>query len=263
MKKLLMIILFQLMLGSVFILVRLVLSSKTKLCVTVYTHQLKPLPHVKCTIEYLTIERRGSIWIGGSSSTNNTTVDLLTSPNCQYSYSKDEIVNILLNQSDTQCDYNNRGTLCGQCQPGFSLALGTPRCLKPSNKYIFIENPLTLFISWFNLDLGVETFFFDGLSAYGKVWLQFLLPIYIWSIARIIIALAKYNMKVVRVMGNNSVPVLATLFLLSYANLLHNSITVISYSIVQYPHDTALTFLLFFFDCHNYTLLLITQQWVK
>ena len=38
----------------------------------------------------------------------------------------------------------------------------------------------------------------------------------IWSIAGLIIILAKYSDRVARVMGNNSVPVLTNLFLLSY-----------------------------------------------
>ena len=38
------------------------------------------------------------------------------------------------------------------------------------NEHIFLPhrttNPITLFISWFNLDLGIETCFYDGLDAY-------------------------------------------------------------------------------------------------
>ena len=93
-------------------------------------------------------------------------------------------------------------------------------------------NPLTLFIAWFNLDLGVETCFFHGLSAYTKTWLQFVFPLYIWSIAGLIIILAKYSDRVAKVMGNNSVPVLATLFLLSYAKLFRTIITALSYTML-------------------------------
>ena len=34
-------------------------------------------------------------------------------------------------------------------------------------------NILTVFISWMNLDLGIETCFIDGLNGYWKTWLQF------------------------------------------------------------------------------------------
>ena len=43
-------------------------------------------------------------------------------------------------------------------------------------------NILTVFISWLNLDLGIETCFVDGLNGYWKTWLQFVFPVYIWDI---------------------------------------------------------------------------------
>ena len=108
--------------------------------------------------------------------------------------------------------------------------------IKP-NEHIFLPqtntNPLTLFIAWLNLDLGVQTCFYDGLSAYGKAWLQFVFPFYVWCIAGLIIVLARYSTRFARLTGNNSVPVLATLFLLSYAKLLRTIITILSYTTVD------------------------------
>ena len=105
------------------------------------------------------------------------------------------------------------------------------------NEYIFLPhrttNPITLFISWFNLDLGIETCFYDGLDAYAKAWLQFVFPFYLWCIAGLIIISARYSTRFARLIGNNSVPVLATLFLLSYAKLLRNVITILSYTTVD------------------------------
>jgi hypothetical protein len=89
---------------------------------------------------------------------------------------------------------------------------------------------MTLFIAWVNLDLGIETCFINGLTAYSRTWLQFVFPFYIWGIASLIIVMAKYSHRVARVMGNNSVPVLATLFLLSYAKLFNTILTAISYT---------------------------------
>ena len=109
-----------------------------------------------------------------------------------------------------------------------------------ANEYIFLPrgqtNPLTVFIAWLNLDLGVETCLYQGLTAYSKTWLQFVFPFYIWSIAGLIIILARYSDRVAKVMGNNSVPVLATLFLLSYAKLLRTIITALSYTMVHTSH---------------------------
>jgi len=41
---------------------------------------------------------------------------------------------------------------------------------------------LTIFIAWLNLDLGIQTCFYNGMDAYAKTWLQFAFPIYIWLI---------------------------------------------------------------------------------
>ena len=98
------------------------------------------------------------------------------------------------------------------------------------------RTPLSVFISWVNLDLGIQTCFFNGLTAYLKTWLQFVFPFYIWIIAFAIIIAAKHSRRISKVMGNNSVPVLATLFLLSYAKLLRTVITALSYSVVKHPH---------------------------
>ena len=78
---------------------------------------------------------------------------------------------------------------------------------------------LSQFISWLNLDLGIETCFYNGMDSYAKVWLQFIFPFYIWVIIIIIIYLAKYT-KFSRLVSNNTVPVLATLMLLSYTKLI-------------------------------------------
>lgn len=92
--------------------------------------------------------------------------------------------------------------------------------------------PLTLFVAWFNLDLGIKTCLFDGLNAYIKTMLQFAFPLYIWSIVCLIIVVAKRSNRMARIMGNNSVPVLATLFLLSYAKLFRAIIASLSFTIV-------------------------------
>ena len=50
---------------------------------------------------------------------------------------------------------------------------------------------LSQFIAWLNLDLGIETCFFQGMTAYAKMWLQFLFPLYIWFIIATIIVLCR------------------------------------------------------------------------
>ena len=122
---------------------------------------------------------------------------------------------------------------------GFINSLVFYASIVKANEHIFLPqantNPLTLFISWLNLDLGIQTCFFNGLSAYTKTWLQFVFPFYIWGITGVIIISARYSTRIARISGNNSVPVLATLFLLSYAKLLGIIITSLSYTVLEYP----------------------------
>ena len=249
-------------------------------------HLLQQMPRVTCDIQHQTISRDGLVWVGTYG--NNT---VAASKYCPYNYCKSIYTKINLasqesesdyinhSTTDVQCNLHHSGVLCGGCQPGLSLALGTNQCLHCSNVYIslllpfamaglllvfFIKllnltisqgtmnelifyvnvisankhlyysqtsvNPMTLFIAWLNLDIGIETCFFNGLTAYSKTWLQFVFPLYIWAIAGLIIIIAKYSDRVAKVMGNNGVPVLATLFLLSYAKLFNTIITAMSYT---------------------------------
>ena len=238
---------------------------------------IQQLHAVKCHIQNQTITRQSLVWVG---MIENDTV--AASEYCPLNYCNEEEVNVTLNNSDSQCNYNHSGTLCGGCPSDLSLALGSAQCLPCSNSYLSLllafvvagfalvfvikvldltvsqgtmnglifyaniikaneyifytrthPNPLTLFIAWLNLDIGVETCFYNGLTAYGKAWLQFVFPLYIWSIAGLIIILAKYSNRAALIMGNNSVPALATLFLLSYAKLFR---TILSYTMLHTTH---------------------------
>ena len=79
---------------------------------------------------------------------------------------------------------------------------------------------LSQFIAWLNLDLGIQTCFFNGLDGYWKTWLQLVFPVYIWLLIGIIIIGSYYSGRLSRLCGNNSVPVLSTLVLISYNKLL-------------------------------------------
>ena len=76
---------------------------------------------------------------------------------------------------------------------------------------------ITLPIAWINLDFGIETYFSENLDQLTKTGLQFVFPVYIWCIAGLIIIISHYSTRATKLFGNNSVAVLATLFLLSYA----------------------------------------------
>ena len=48
-------------------------------------------------------------------------------------------------------------------------------------------NILTVFIAWMNLDLGFQTCFYNGMTAYAQTWLQLAFPIYVWFLISMII----------------------------------------------------------------------------
>ena len=87
---------------------------------------------------------------------------------------------------------------------------------------------LSVFISWLNLDLGIETCFFSGMDAYLKTWLQFVFPLYIWVLVGVIIILCHYSKTAMKWMGRGNIDVLATFFLLSYTKISKTIITGLS-----------------------------------
>ena len=105
------------------------------------------------------------------------------------------------------------------------------------------SNPLTVFIAWVNLDLGIETCFYDGMDAYAKTWLQFAFPIYIWGVIGIIMFISSRSVTISRILGKNPVAILATLFLLSYAKILRTIITALSLTTLQYPNESQVVWL--------------------
>ena len=102
------------------------------------------------------------------------------------------------------------------------------------NRAIFFPpnqtNILTVFIAWLNLDLGIETCFFDGMDEYVRSWLQFVFPLYVWTLVGLIIVSSEYSPRIARLFGSNPVAVLATLFLLSYSKLLRTIIATFSFT---------------------------------
>lgn len=94
------------------------------------------------------------------------------------------------------------------------------------------SNILTVFIAWLNLDLGIETCFYNGMDEYGRTWLQFVFPVYIWTIVGVIIVVSWYSSLAVKIMGTNAVAVLATLFLLSYTKIQRTVLTALSLTVV-------------------------------
>ena len=95
---------------------------------------------------------------------------------------------------------------------------------------------LIIFIAWLNLDLGIETCFYDGMDMYAKAWLQFVFPLYIWFLVIVITVTSNYSITAAKLAGRNASKVLATLLLLSDARILRAVITAFSFTSVSQPN---------------------------
>ena len=155
-----------------------------------------------------------------------------------------------------------------------------------ANQHIFFpqssNNPASIFIAWLNLDLGIQTCFYSGMDAYAKTWLDLVFPVYIWVIVGLLVYISSHSVTVTKLLGSSPVPVLATLFLLSYAKVLRTIIAALTLTVLYYPHKNevvwvydanvslakyiplALVAILFlFFLFLPYTLLLLLGQWLQ
>ena len=87
------------------------------------------------------------------------------------------------------------------------------------------------------LDLGIKTHFYNGMDDYAKMWLQLVFPFYLIFIAILLILASRYSTMIQRITAHRALPVLATLFLLSYTKILHTvhvSIALFFYSSITY-----------------------------
>ena len=99
------------------------------------------------------------------------------------------------------------------------------------------ENRIALFlkgfVAWMNLDLGIETCFYNGMGAVAKTALEFVFPLYLWCLSGLIIYCGRRSSMIMKLFGKNTVKVLATLILLSYAKLLRTVIDICNLSIIK------------------------------
>ena len=96
----------------------------------------------------------------------------------------------------------------------------------------------TIFISWLNLDLGIETCFYDGMDIYAYSWLQFVFPFYLLLLVGGIILACRYSRSIAKQLGQNPVAVLATLLLMLFSKILQASIVPLSWTyLIYYSHS--------------------------
>ena len=248
---------------------------------------------VDCNIESIAIRKiSSSMWLG------NYSEEIVAHSNCPLDYCKRDSLKVDPYNQSEQCDYNRDGVLCGACKPGFSLMLGSSRCAKCSDTYLFLLIPfalagaalvllllkcnltvstgtinglifyvnilqanrsiyfpnlnssnalstiLAVIVAWLNLDLGIETCLSSNLTAYIRTWLQFIFPVYIWLMVAILIFVSRYSVTVSKFTGSNTVSVLATLFLLSYAKILRATLNSVSATLLTGSNSSHLVWLL-------------------
>ena len=97
------------------------------------------------------------------------------------------------------------------------------------------HNYVTVFISWLNLELGLDTCFIEGMDTYTKTWLQLAFPTYIICLVVIVIIMSSFSSKFSNLIGKKDpVATLATLILLSYAKVLEIIFKALAYANLQY-----------------------------
>ena len=110
-----------------------------------------------------------------------------------------------------------------------------------ANSSIFLPfqkpNIITVFISWFNLELGFNTCFFEEMDAHSKTLIQLAFPVYLFLLVVGVILLSECSVIFARFIGRkNPIATLDTLILLSYTKLLSIVITSLSFAILDYPN---------------------------
>ena len=95
-----------------------------------------------------------------------------------------------------------------------------------------------VFISWINLDLGIDVCFVRGLNIYAYSWMQFLFPLYLWLLLISIIIACRYSQKISKIFGMNPIAVFNTILLISYSKILKAIIVPLSLThLTIYPSD--------------------------
>ena len=241
-----------------------------------------------CSVADETLLLSTNTWIGYVNDTYNNTGFIMQT--CPYDYCLVRPINISFtapNGLDMQCAFNRSNLLCGDCEEGSSLVLGSSRCMICTNKFlslmilfallgvllvvfililnmtvaageihglifyaniigtqsIFFANhetdSLKVFISWLNLDFGIETCFYNGMDSYAKILLQLTFPSYLILLTITIIILCEHSQCFAKLLGSrNPVATLCTLILLSYSKLLNIIIGALQFTYIHYPNGT-------------------------
>ena len=82
------------------------------------------------------------------------------------------------------------------------------------------ESFICVALSYMNLEFRTKSCFYNGMDNYAKEWLNLFVPMFLIIIATVLIILSRYSAMVQKLTAKKALPVLATLFLLSYTKML-------------------------------------------
>ena len=121
----------------------LVVASGDCVC----SNDISHLSGLSCNISWMPhpIQRSGNNWMSYQDNC------IIAYTGCPFDYCNTSPVKINLNQSDLQCNHNRSGILCGQCQPGLSLLLGSNRCSDCTNT----STHITIFLAILMMLAGI------------------------------------------------------------------------------------------------------------
>lgn len=90
--------------------------------------------------------------------------------------------------------------------------------------------PFSVFISWLNLDFGIETCFYNGYDNYAKAWFQYLFPLYLFLLMGAAVFLVQRSKILSHILPRNTTSVFSTLMLITFTKVLRTSILALPYS---------------------------------
>ena len=139
-------------------------------CDTILSSHIPSITH--CNIDDQTILRPANSWI--SAQTVNNSHSYNVSLHCSFDYCLPHSSHLNLSTTDSQCQFNRSGLLCGQCQQGLSAVFGSSQCKQCSNVYLLIIIPIgiagvVLVLLLFVLNLTVTNGNINGVLFYANI----------------------------------------------------------------------------------------------
>ena len=101
------------------------------------------------------------------------------------------------------------------------------------SQFCFDSNsPECIILSVLNLDLGIETCFYDGMDGYAKMWLQLAFPSYLMLIAFTLIIGSRYSSKLQRLTANSVKSTCHNIFTILYKSIINIVSSVVLFLII-------------------------------